>query len=175
MVLSVQTGLGRRALLLGTLGAPLVAAARAAALAAPQGRVVLTIGGAIERRNQGARAAFDLAMLEALPQHRFTTHTPWDSGPVTFSGPRLRDVLSAVGARGQQLRATALNDYRVTIPVEDALRHDVIVATRKNDAPMAVRDKGPLFIVYPFDSDPALRDKRYYERSIWQLKALDVE
>lgn len=164
----------RRTVVLGLLAMGFGTVA-ASALPAPQGRVVLTVGGAITQRNQGARAAFDIAMLEALPQHRFVTRTPWDDGPVAFSGPRLRDVLAAVGARGQQLRATALNDYRITIPVDDALRYDVIVATRKNDAPMAVRDKGPLFIVYPFDSDPALRDKRYYERSIWQLKALDVE
>ncbi|MCS6810530.1 MAG: molybdopterin-dependent oxidoreductase [Tepidimonas sp.] len=149
--------------------------AGASPLPKPKGRVVLTVEGAIERRNQGAQASFDLAMLEALPQHRFVTRTPWDDGPVAFSGPRLRDLLAAVGARGQQLRATALNDYRVVIPIDDAQRFDVIVATRKNDAPMAVREKGPLFIVYPFDSDPVLRDKRYYERSIWQLKALVVE
>ncbi|MCX7815338.1 MAG: molybdopterin-dependent oxidoreductase [Tepidimonas ignava] len=160
-------------------GALLVAAGLAWAaepkLPKPSGRVVLTVTGLIDVRNQGAQAVFDLALLEALPQHRFTTRTPWDDGPVTFSGPRLRDVLAAVKARGTQLRATALNDYRITIPIEDAQRFDVIVATRKNDAPMAVRDQGPLFIIYPFDSDPQLRDKRYYERSIWQLKALHVE
>lgn len=146
-----------------------------ASLPAPKDRVVLTLGGQIGVRNHGSHAAFDMAMLEALPQHTFTTRTPWDDQPVTFRGPRLRDVLAAVRAEGRQLRATALNDYRVVIPFEDAQRHDVIIATRKNGVPMAVRDKGPLFIVYPFDRDPALKDLRYYERSIWQLKAIDVE
>lgn len=175
MVSAFRHAWRRRRVVAALLAAGAALAAAASGLPVPQGPVVLTVGGAITQRNHGARAAFDLAMLEALPQHRFTTRTPWDDGPVSFSGPRLRDVLQAAGAHGQRLRATALNDYRVTIPVDDALRYDVIVATRRNDAPMAVRDKGPLFIVYPFDSDPALRDKRFYERSIWQLKALDVE
>ncbi len=157
------------------LGAAGGATGQPAALPTPKERVVLTVSGQIGIRNQGVHAVFDLPMIEALPQHRFTTQTPWDEQPVTFSGPRLRDVLVAVRAQGRQLRATALNDYRVVIPIEDAQRFDVVIATRKNGELMAVRDKGPLFIVYPFDSDPALKDKRYYERSIWQLKAIEVE
>ena len=148
-----------------------------ASLPAPKDRVVLTLGGQIGVRNHGSHAAFDMAMLEALPQHTFTTRTPWDDQPVTFRGPRLRDVLAAVRAEGRQLRATALNDYRVVIPFEDAQRHDVIIGTPFLRVAMMTswRDKGPLFIVYPFDRDPALKDLRYYERSIWQLKAIDVE
>jgi len=149
--------------------------AQTAPLATPTNRVVLTVGGKIGAPNRGTQAVFDMAMLEALPQHSFTTMTPWDEKPVSFRGPRLRDVLAAVRAQGSQIKATALNDYRIVIPVEDAQRFDVVVATRKNGEPMPVRDKGPLFIVYPFDSDPVLKDKRYYERSIWQLKAIDVE
>jgi hypothetical protein len=38
-----------------------------------------------------------------------------------------------------------------------------------------VRTKGPLFIVYPFDSKAELRSATYYERSAWQLKSLTVE
>jgi hypothetical protein len=38
-----------------------------------------------------------------------------------------------------------------------------------------VRTKGPLFIVYPFDAAKELQSSTYYERSIWQLKAIEVE
>jgi hypothetical protein len=38
-----------------------------------------------------------------------------------------------------------------------------------------VREKGPVFIIYPFDSFPELRNLTYYSRSIWQVKALNVE
>ena len=40
---------------------------------------------------------------------------------------------------------------------------------------MPVSDKGPLFIVYPYDSDPALHSQKFYGRSVWQLSRLIVE
>jgi hypothetical protein len=121
------------------------------------------------------QASFDLAALDRLPQHRFTTRTPWDNGPVTFSGPLLRDVLAAVQAQGTQIKATALNDYRISIPVSDAQRSDLMLATRIGGETIPVRTKGPLFIVYPFDTDRQLQSNTYYERSIWQLKSIEVQ
>jgi len=87
----------------------------------------------------------------------------------------LRDVLKAAGAQGRQLMAFALNDYKTSIPVEDAHRYDVIVARLLNGQSMSVREKGPLFIIYPFDDLPELRTETHYGRSAWQLKTLQVE
>lgn len=149
--------------------------AQAQSLAAPKGKAILAVSGKIGARNQGETAQIDLAMLEALPQKTFTTKTPWDEAPLKFSGPLLRDVLALVKASGSSLKAVALNDYKITIPVEDARKFDVIVAHRLNDQPIPVRTKGPLFIVYPFDSAKDLQSNTYYERSIWQLKAIVVD
>lgn len=165
----------RRALVLLALGLASLAAHAQSPLATPQGPVILTISGKIDVRNQGEVAVFDLAMLEKLPQRSFTTQTPWDKQPTKFSGPLLRDVLAAVKARGQTLTALALNDYKTTIPMEDVTRFDVVLAHRINDEPIPVRTKGPLFIIYPFDSKPELKAARYYERSAWQLKSLTVD
>jgi len=151
-----------------------VFSAQVQALERPRDRVVLTISGQIGVSNQGGAAVFDMAMLEALPQHRFATRTPWEPGVVRFSGPLLRDVLALVQARGQRLHATALNDYRITLPLQDARDFDVIIATRMNEQPMPVRTRGPLFVIYPFDSDPQLQHARFYERSIWQLRSIEV-
>lgn len=145
------------------------------ALNAPQGPVVLQVSGLIEAHNQGKVAALDMKALQALPQKSFTTQTPWDQKPVTFSGPLLRDVLQLVKAKGQHIRAVALNDYRIKLPVSDAHEHDVVVAVQMNGQAIPVRTKGPLFIVYPFDAKKELQHKTYYERSIWQLKAIEVE
>jgi len=145
------------------------------ALDAPKGKVVLTVSGKVGAPNRGDKAVFDMAMLEALPQKTFTTMTPWEKAPVKFSGPLLRDVLAAVKARGNTLKAVALNDYRITIPLEDAAKFDVVVAHRMNDQPIPVRTKGPLFVVYPFDNNPALQNTVYYERSIWQLGGLEID
>ena len=145
------------------------------ALDAPQGPVVLKVSGLIEAHNQGKVAVLDMKALQALPQKSFTTKTPWSQNPVTFSGPLLRDVLQLVKAKGQNIRAVALNDYRVKLPLSDALEQDVVVAVQMDGQAIPVRTKGPLFIVYPFDAKKELQHKTYYERSIWQLKAIEVE
>jgi hypothetical protein len=118
---------------------------------------------------------FDLAMIEKLPQQTFTTMTPWDKKPLKFTGPLLRDVLAAAKASGTTIKAVALNDYQTSIPLDDAQKFDVIVAYKMNDDVIPVKTKGPLFIVYPFDTKPELRSTTYYERSAWQLKSLTIE
>jgi hypothetical protein len=153
----------------------LFAGSAVGALEAPKGPVVLQVSGRIEAHNLGQAAALDMRTLQALPQKSFTTQTPWDQKPITFSGPLLRDVLKLVKAKGQHIRAVALNDYRVKLPVSDAQEHEVVVALQMNGQAIPVRTKGPLFIVYPFDAKKELQHKTYYERSIWQLKAIEVE
>ncbi|PJI97547.1 hypothetical protein CLU85_2339 [Acidovorax sp. 69] len=144
------------------------------ALDKPAGPVVLTVDGAISQTNNGSQAQFDMKMLEKLPQHTFSTQTPWYPNAVTFTGPLLRDVLAAVGAKGSKITAVALNDYKTEIPADDATRHDVIVARLMNNRPMPIREKGPLFIVYPFDTKAELRSELYYNRAAWQLNALRI-
>lgn len=159
-----------------SLAAVLLASATAVqALEPVKGKVILTITGKVAEKNTATGAAFDLEMLEKLPQQTFTAQTPWEKAPIKFQGPLLRDVLAAAKASGTTLKAAALNDYQTTIPADDAKNFDVIVAHKMNDAPIPVRTKGPLFIVYPFDSKAELRAAAYYERSAWQLKSINVE
>lgn len=153
----------------------LVLAGPALALDAPKGPVVLTVSGKIADSNKGAVAEIDMAMLKALPQHTFTTDTPWDKRPVKFSGPLLRDVLAMVKASGTELKAVAINDYAVSVPVADAQQFNVVLAVLMNDRDIPPRTKGPLFLIYPFNSHPSLNAKAYQERSIWQLKALQIQ
>jgi hypothetical protein len=166
LVAPVAVALG----LLGLCGSPL-----ALALDAPKDKVVLTVSGKVGAPNQGAAAVFDMAMLQKLPQRTFSTQTPWDPKPTTFTGPLLRDVLAAAKATGTTLEATALNDYKITLPVDDTTQFDVVLAHKMNGETIPVRTKGPLFIIYPFDSKPELKAAKYYERSIWQLKTLSVQ
>lgn len=173
-----QRTIARRTLIALASALPLLAApglTSAQGLAEPKDRVILTIDGQIGTKNRGNTAVFDMAMIEALPQHSFTARTPWYDKPVKFTGPRLADLLAAVQAKGTTVNATAINDYTIRIPVADAAAHGVIVARLLDDKPMAVRDKGPLFVVYPFDSKAELRSSTYYERSIWQLKRMNIE
>ena len=159
----------------GHLLAGLMLCTPAIALDAPKERPILTVTGKIGEKNGGEAARFDMKMLAALPQHSFTTSTPWFDKPVKFTGPLLADVLAAVKASGTTINAVAINDYKISIPVSDASKYPMIMARQIDDKEIGVREKGPLFVVYPFDSDAKLRTSTYYERSIWQLKALEIQ
>jgi hypothetical protein len=149
--------------------------ALAAPLAKPEGKVVLSISGLIGNTNNGDKADFDMAMLEGLGSVSWTTKTPWYKDPVTFSGVPMSKLLEVVGAKGTSLTVTALNDYATDIPVEDFKTHPVMLATKRDGNYMPVRDKGPLFIVYNYDSNPELQHQRFYSRSVWQVARMVVK
>jgi hypothetical protein len=144
-------------------------------LAKPSGPVILTVTGAISQTNAPGRAEFDQKMLEALGFDRLTTSNDWTDGKPVFEGVLGRKLLDAVGAHGKTLSAIALNDYVVDIPADDFTAYPVLLAMRMNGQALTPRDKGPIWIVYPRDDYPALRDPKINDRWIWQLKAIDVK
>ena len=148
--------------------------AAATSLPQPAGRPVLTVSGRIAVANQGSAARFDRAMLEALGTSGFETTTPWYDGPVRFDGVRMSRLMEAVGASGDRVTAYALNDYSTELPMSDFARYNVLLALKRDGEYMPVRDKGPLFVVYPFDSDPELQHQQFYTRSVWQVASLVV-
>jgi len=149
--------------------------AMAAALAKPTGKVILTISGLIGNTNNGEKAEFDMPMIEALGTVSFTTKTPWYKDPVTFTGVPMDKLMDAVGSKGTSVTVTALNDYATDSPIEDFKTHPVILATKRDGNYMPVRDKGPLFIVYNYDSKPELQHQRFYSRSAWQVARMVVK
>jgi hypothetical protein len=149
-------------------------AVQAANLPAPTGDVVLVVTGNIKNTNKGDSAEFDMEMLEGLTEISKTLETPWTEGTTAFSGPQLRAVLEEVGARGSKLIVKALNDYSAEVPVEDAENFDTLLATKMNGDYMSVRDKGPLFLIYPFDTNPELFNEKYFSRSVWQIREVEV-
>ena len=148
--------------------------AHAAPLAAPAGDVVLTISGGVAETNGDGEARFDMAMLKALPATEFTTTTIWTDGKIRFTGVLLKDLLAAVGAHGKTVHAVALNDYAIDMPLADAMSGGPLLAYAVNGQPMPVRDKGQLWIVYPYDSDAKYRSELAYSRSIWQLARIEI-
>jgi hypothetical protein len=82
--------------------------------------------------------------------------------------------MEAVGARGSEVEVRALNDYKEVIPLDDFDKYDVLLAMRMNGRLMKVRDKGPIWIVYPWSEHPELDDFATREKSVWQLNVLHV-
>jgi len=135
-------------------------------------RVILTVDGDLAN---GAPVDFTRSELEALGMESEETSTPWFDDVVVFEGVRLARVLDQVGAQGSTLVATALNEYYAEIPLSDARDHEVLIALKANGAYMSVRDKGPLFVIYPFDRKPELQNELFYTKSVWQLRRLTVK
>lgn len=158
---------------LGFLCVLMMGAGPSIALQAPEGRIVLTVGGQIGTTNDQGEAAFDRAMLEALEWVEVETYTSFTEGPQRFAGPTLASVLAALDIEGTQLRATAINDYAILIPVAHAAAHNVILAMDHNGRPMRVRDKGPIWVVYPLSEQEAAA-KPFDGEMIWQLVRLEV-
>ena len=150
----------------------ILGSASAGTLGQPAGAVILSVKGKIAVTNNGDTADFDVAMLEALPRTSFKTSTPWTDADTVFEGVALKDLIAAVGATGGTIVAAALNDYSVPIPASDA-QSGAMIAYRLNGKYMEVKDKGPLWVIYPFDDKPELKTETLYSRSVWQLTSLE--
>jgi len=100
--------------------------------------------------------------------------TPWYNNMVKFEGVRMDTLMRHVGATGSSITATALNDFSSEIPISDFDQYGVLLALKRDGNYMPVRDKGPLFIVYPYDSSPELQAQKFYSRSAWQLAQMVV-
>lgn len=152
-----------------------VLSARAEEFTAPKGEVLLTTTGSITAKNVDGALKLDIDQLAALPQHEFTTATTWTEGTPTFKGVLLKDFIAAIGATGSVIHLTALNDYRVSLPMSDVQDDGPMLAYLMNGQPMSLRDKGPVWLVYPYDQNAKYRTEQTYSRSIWQLDRIEFQ
>lgn len=155
-------------------GVVLADAPPSAALVRTQGEPILTVYGQIKHSNDNGVAVFDLGSLAQLGVVAIETTTIWTSGTQTFEGVSMASLLAAVGAKGSAIRATALNDYAIEIPMSDAMDGSALLAFRMNGASLSPRDKGPIWVVYPYDSKKEFQTEVIYSRSIWQLDRIEV-
>ncbi len=165
-----------------------------AEIPAPQGHVLLTLGGAVTQANLPARgendggllgflevqhegaAGFDAAMLDGLAQSEITI--PY--GPegnqrnITFSGPRLSDVMAMAGAEGKTAKPMALDGYQAEIPWESIAEHQPILATHADGAPMGIGGYGPTMIVFPPTDDAELAQEQSGQQ-VWAIAYIAIE
>jgi hypothetical protein len=71
--------------------------------------------------------------------------------------------------------ASALNDYKATIPFSDLDEYPVLLALSQNGAAMSVRDKGPIWMIYP-DPEPSGEFVHQHRNAkmVWQLERLQL-
>lgn len=144
-------------------------------LPALKGEVILVVTGLDPARFPNGELDFDTGRLKALGQTQLRTSTIWTDGVHEFGGVLLKDFVSFLNLKGGTLRAHALNDYAVDIPVSDGVPDGPLLAFEMDGEPMSTRDKGPLWVVYPYDQNPAYRSEVIFTRSIWQLERIEVQ
>ncbi len=148
--------------LLGILASVLIAGLPVASMAEDNGAKILEISGNVETTDGTQTQSFTRAELESIGSHVIVTDTPWWENPVTFSGVLVRDLLNEVGASGMTVQAFALNDYSVEIPMSDFDDYNVILALKKDDQYLTIRDRGPIWIIYPWSDVNTLQNELYY-------------
>jgi len=141
----------------------------------PRGQVILTISGLISETNIEDRAEFDAEMLQRIGMVDLATETPWTEGTTQFSGVPFGRLLDAVGPKGSLARAVAANDYAVDIPITTLRDEGAILAMRINGKDMTLREKGPLWIIFPWSDRPELDRVEIYNLAIWQLLSLHIQ
>jgi hypothetical protein len=164
----------RLAVALALMVAPL-SASWADGLPAATGEVILTIDGMVAENAPAGGYTLDLEGLKSLQKQEFQTTTIWTDGSLTFTGVPLKTLLTEAGATGTIVVAEALNGYAVEIPVADLDDKAPIVAYFINGESFSRRDKGPLWVVFPYDSDEKYKSEVNYAYSIWQLQRLTVK
>ena len=150
----------------------------AADISKPSGTVVLTVAGNIGNSNRPAfddwhdvllkyheyefdkAFEFDRAMLESLGMSEVRIDRgDWPTA-VTFSGPRLADVLKTVGWQGGGLVALSLDGYSQRISRVEVEARDWVLATRADGRPLGIGARGPLWLLFdPTGDRPATEEE----------------
>jgi hypothetical protein len=172
---------GRRRFAIGLAGLltaaslPLTLTRRAQA--AESGGLALDVNGEVHVTNNAAHTAYHFSeeQLLKLPQHSIETATTWTPRS-TFTGPRLADVLTTVGAYGSQIEIHTIDDYTCVVPVSDADRYGAVLAYAMNGRRLKVSDFGPLFLIYPRDQFPLELDGAAGDSKFaWQIVSMTIK
>ncbi|WP_319823438.1 molybdopterin-dependent oxidoreductase [Thalassovita sp.] len=135
---------------------------------------VLSIVTLDEDENVIATRTLSMADLRALPAAEFATTTIWTEGMHTFRGVWLGDLMAHLGITQERVEFSALNEYVVEIPMQDMVPGGPLLAYEQNGKQMSAREKGPLWVVFPYDSAQKYQTESVYAQSIWQMDRINV-
>lgn len=171
----VTMGLVRLAVMVWALGAGMGAAQAEVPQILQAPEAILQITADFDKDGQTETRSFTQQDLAALGEESFDTATIWTEGEQRFTGLRLRRLLDHLGVEAQaQVTLVAVNDYQITMPASEATPGGALLAYLRNGTAMSLRDKGPLWLVYPYNSSDVFRTEVVYSRSVWQLAQIIV-
>lgn len=135
-----------------------------------EGEVVLTVA----VRGTAIVKTFDREDLLKMPQVTYRTSTIWTDGVLQFQGVPLSAVLQTVGVKEGMIVLSASNDYEAEVPFDTVTEEIPMIAMSIDGKLMSLRDKGPLWLVYPYDRATQYQSEVVYTRSVWQLERIEV-
>ena len=163
---------------------------------------VLTISGAGVQPNRGKPQAvadrmlhvhghdFDSAWtcgieaINSLEQHTVKTQLEYDGTEHQLKGPSLESVLQASGvdvgkaiAQGHWLLQQGIDGYRAQLPVAQAIRWRMLLASRMDDQALAMGGVGPLWAIFAPETIDDLKQlpiKERFQNAVWGLYYMQV-
>ena len=161
--------------------------------AAAEDAVILTIAGDIEKPNREKfdpfldgflgyhdkefKSAFEATDedLAGLPQVTITVLGEADTwqGPVTLTGPRLKDVLALAGAEGKPVAIFALDGYGAQFDVKSLSARDWVLAHSLNGRRLSLGGRGPLWLAYETGDKPATTEEE--AKWVWSVFYIEVQ
>jgi hypothetical protein len=123
----------------------------------------------------GVPVVLDREELLELPQVTFETTTIWTEGLHEFSGPSLSSVLTAFEAGPGDLTLSALDSYHATLRRSMVGALSPIIALRLDGQRLERRNKGPFWLMFPFDSHEKFQTAEYFAVSVWHLTQITVQ
>lgn len=138
-------------------------------------RAILTVTGRVGATNSGDSIKMDAAGVEAAGQVDYTVEDPFLKTEVTYRGPLVADLLDLWQAdpEATTLHITALNDYSIDVPISMMREYPVLLALQADGEYMAVEDRGPAMLVFPYDDfnfERPATDALW----IWQIATIEV-
>lgn len=137
----------------------------------------LTFYGKISNFTDKDKKIYQLKESDILGMKRYSllTSTNW-TPKKNFTGVLMKDLLDKVGAKGSLLEFHCLDDYIYTVPISEIIKYKVILAYERDGKRMAIKDLGPLGLIYPRDQYPKeLSGPEVDAKFIWQVSKIMVK
>lgn len=121
----------------------------------------------------------DMPNLDNMPQETLLTSLPESlgiTGKNEWSGVSLKYIVDNLGAKEDSvIELAALNDYVISIPMKSINSYNPVLASRLNGNTIAIRNKGPLILIYPFDKYREINTPLYQDYTIWMIHEIRVK
>jgi hypothetical protein len=108
----------------------------------------------------------------AISNQELITATPWTDGNHAFRGAPLAAVLERAGIQRGWVNARGLNHYSINLPLNKVLASHAFLAVHMNGELMRIKDKGPFWIIFPWNDHSELLTRDVRSWSVWQLQSL---